>query len=105
MYYDVWHANDYNYISSRIIDKGKLKGYVVATREEGSDTFNVGFSLKNAKDPVFNKEWGMNLALTRSVTLEDRKIKTPISIKKNVDKMIERAQKYFKGASYSNNCI
>lgn len=105
-YYDVYGGKDYNYISSRIIDnKGKLRGYLVATKEEGSKYFNVGFSMKNPKDKKFNKDWGMSLALTRAVLVDYRNIKIPKSIKNEVNDMVVRARKYFKDTEYSNNCI
>jgi len=98
------HLSPFCFISQRILDKNRnLRGYIVATREQDSDKFNVGFSLKNPKDPVFNKDWGMYLAFVRSLLDHSRQIKVPVSIKNDVKKMTERGSKYFKTA-YSGNC-
>ena len=81
-------------------NKGKLIGAMVSI---GSGV--VGWSLCNKKDKYkFSKELALDIAFNRAFIIDELSKskqkeyynKVPMSIKEDVDRMLERSEKYFK---------
>lgn len=73
--------------------RGQLTGVVLAT-VIGPEKVGIGWSLANAKDN-FSKTLGVTIAENRAHL--GTSINVPHSIKDTVNKMAERAARYFKG--------
>jgi len=89
-------------ISSRIFNKKHQPiGIVIAVKQplKLDQRIRVGWSLACKKDR-FNKELGLKIAVNRALT--DKPGRVPNSIVRNVESMVTRAERYFKGQNVVN---
>jgi len=86
----------YSYVRNH---KRQKVGIVVALVDKSIDESKVfiGYSKCNSKLEQFDKERGLEIAYERAITSSERdNFLPPISIIPDIEKMIERAKKYFK---------
>lgn len=85
-------------ISSRILNrKHQRVGVVVAVKDPLTKQVNIGWSLCFSKKDTFDNNLGMTIALGRA----DHGSTDPVphSIRGEVNRMIDRAKRYFKDAT------